>query len=286
MRVNSRRRRPSEYTPAGGVRRSTQVRPGARLRMRSFVTSGRILSVVLLIVVCYFAVSMTWSASYTVRSVVVEGATTMSTQRVSEIANVVDMPIWLVDGRAIEARLRTNPYVVRAAVHVELPDTVRIVIQEQQSEVRWKSGEWYLIVDPEGNVLGIDTAVVLTDTLVIYDESPTTLAAGDTIDSEVLALARDVYLRVPADAGVPIAQINWNNQRGLSVRTTTNQLVLFGTRERIDEKIAMLAMLKKSNAQFAFADLRPLTPYYRLDIPVMFLAPTTEPISDTTTIQP
>jgi cell division septal protein FtsQ len=210
----------------------------------------------------------------------------MSTQRVSDIANVIDMPIWQVDGDAIAARLQTNPYVISASVYVQLPDTVRVVLREQQSEIRWKSGEWYLIVDPEGRVLGIDTAVVLTDTLVIHDEANNSLVAGDVIDSDVLALARDVYFRLPADAGVTISRINWHDQRGLSVRTANNQLILFGMRDRLDEKIALLTTLQTSNTEFAFADLRPLTPYYRLDIPVMFLAPTSGPITDTTITQP
>jgi hypothetical protein len=135
-------------------------------------------------------------------------------------------------------------------------------------------------------VLGIDSAVVLSDTLVIHDERNTLLVAGDTVDSEALSLARDVYLRLPADAGITISQINWHDQRGLSVRTVFDQLILIGMRDRLDEKIALLATLQKSNTEFAFADLRPLTPYYRLDIPVMFLAPTSEPMTDTTTIQP
>jgi hypothetical protein len=141
-------------------------------------------------------------------------------------------------------------------------------------------------VNPEGQVLGIDTSVVLTDTLVIHDEGNTSLVAGDMIDSDVLSLARDVYLRLPADAGIVVSQINWHDQRGMSVRTATNQLVLIGMRDRLDEKIALLTTLQQSNTEFAFADLRPLTPYYRLDIPVMFLAPTSGPITDTTTIQP
>lgn len=284
--MSSQRRRSFEDTPSSGVRRSSQVRPGARLRLRAFVLSGRPLSVMLLVMVLYFAVTMMWSNTYFVRTIVVEGATTMSTQRVSEIANVIDMPIWQVDGQAIAARLQTNPYVISAAVSVQLPDTVRIVLHEQQSEIRWKSGEWYLIVDPEGKVLGIDTAVVLTDTLVIHDEQNNSLAAGDVIDRDVLSLARDVYLRLPADAGVSINRINWHDQRGLSVRTANNQLVILGMRDRLDEKIALLATLQKSNTEFAFADLRPLTPYYRLDIPVMFLAPTGVPITDTTTVEP
>lgn len=284
--MSSPRRRSFEDTPSAGVRRATQVRPGLRLRLRAFVLSGRPLSVMLLVVVLYFTVTMMWSNTYFVRNIVVEGATTMSVQRVSEIADVIDMPIWQVNGEAIAARLQTNPYVISASVYVQLPNTVRVVLREQQSEIRWKSGEWYLIVDPEGNVLGIDTAVVLTDTLVIHDERNNSLVAGDVIDSEVLSLARDVYLRLPADADVAISRINWHDQRGLSVRTVNNQLVLIGMRDRLDEKIALLATLRKSNTEFVFADLRPLTPYYRLDIPVMFLAPTSGPITDTTTIQP
>lgn len=284
--MSSQRRRSFEDTPSAGVRRGAQVRPGMRLRLRAFVTSGRLLSVVLLVVVLYFTVNMMWSSAYFVRNIVVEGATTMSTQRVSEIADVIDVPIWQVDGDAIAARLQTNPYVISASVYVQLPDTVRVVLREQQSEIRWKSGEWYLIVDPEGKVLGIDTAVVLSDTLVIHDEANSSLATGDTVDSEVLSLARDVYLRLPADAGVAVGRISWHDQRGLSVRTVQDQLILIGMRDRLDEKIALLATLQKSNTPFAFADLRPLTPYYRLDIPVMFLAPTNEPITDTTTIQP
>lgn len=284
--MNAHRRRSYEQTPPSGVRRGTHVRPGMRLRLQAFVMSGRLLSVVLLGIVLYFAVTMMWSNTYMVRHVVVEGATTMSTQRVSEIADVMDIPIWQVDGDAIAARLKTNPYVVSADVHVQLPDTVRVELREQQSEIRWKSGDWYLIVDAEGAVLGIDSAVVLTDTLVIYDDRNIALVAGDTVDSTVLALARDVYLRLPADAGVTINRIHWHDQRGLSVRTATDQLILIGTGDRLDEKIALLASLQQSNTAYAFADLRPLTPYYRLDIPVMFLAPTTAPISDTTTIQP
>ena len=284
--MSSQRRRSFEDTPSTGVRRGAQVRPGVRLRIRAFVLSGRLLSVILLVVVLYVSVTMMWSRAYVVRNIVVEGATTMSTQRVSEIADVIDMSIWQVDGTAIAARLQTNPYVISASVAVQLPDTVRVVLREQKSEIRWKSGERYLIVDPEGKVLGIDSAVVLSDTLVIHDERNTLLVAGDTVDSEALSLARDVYLRLPADAGITISQINWHDQRGLSVRTVFDQLILIGMRDRLDEKIALLATLQKSNTEFAFADLRPLTPYYRLDIPVMFLAPTSEPMTDTTTIQP
>jgi cell division protein FtsQ len=257
------------------------VRPGRRILLIEFVQSGRIISLGLVLVVLYYAVQMLWSGMYVVQTVNVEGAATMSRQRVSELAAVNGMPIWSVDPNAIRARLLANPYVTSASVQVQLPDAVLITITEQKSEIRWKSGQWYLIVNGEGELLGIDSAVVLTDTIVINDDSGKKLKAGDTVDSKVIALARDMALRLPADAGVVIARLGWDPRRGMHVRTSTGELVLFGRSDRLDEKIAILKQLRAQKAEFAFADLRPLTPYYRADIPLSEVITETPVLSET-----
>jgi len=278
--VSSVRRRPVNDNPSP-PRRRRGVRPGNLILLIEFVQSGRIISLGLVLVVLYYAIQMLWSGMYVVQTVNVAGAVTMSRQRVSELAAVNGMPIWSVDPDAIRARLLANPYVTSAAVQVQLPDAVLITITEQKSEIRWKSGQWYLIVNGEGELLGIDSAVVLTDTIVINDDSGKKLKAGDTVDSKVIALARDMALRLPADAGVVIARLGWDPRRGMHVRTSTGELVLFGRSDRLDEKIAILKQLRAQKAEFAFADLRPLTPYYRADIPLSEVITETPVLSET-----
>jgi len=55
---------------------------------------------------------------------------------------------------------------------------------------------------------------------------------------------------------------------------------LFGTLDRIDEKLALLAQLNRERTIYAFADLRSLTPYYRDDIPFTETITQTLVISD------
>ncbi|MFN5932953.1 MAG: cell division protein FtsQ/DivIB, partial [Roseiflexaceae bacterium] len=156
---------------------------------------------------------------------------------------------------------------------------------EQQSEIRWKSGQWYLLVNSEGEILGIDSAVVLTGTLVINDDSGQKLVPGDTVDPDILALARDVSLRVPAETGLTVNRVGWDPIRGVSFRAGAGELILVGRPERLDEKLALLRQLRDTKAEFAFVDLRPLTAYYRLDIPVSALVTDTlDVLTDSTVI--
>lgn len=278
--MSAERRRPLNDSPPS-ARRRRGVRLGARMLLLEFIKSGRIISLGLVLVVLYFAVQMLWSGTYVVQTIEVAGAATMSRQRVSELAAVSGMPIWSVDPDAIRARLLANPYVTSASIQVQLPDVVLITITEQKSEIRWKSGQWYLIVNGEGELLGIDSAVVLTNTIVINDDSGKKLKAGDTVDSKAIGLARDLVLRLPVDAGVVIARLGWDSRRGMYVRTSDGALVLFGESNRLDEKIAILKQLQTNNAEFAFVDLRPLTPYYRADVPLNETITEIEILSDT-----
>jgi cell division protein FtsQ len=254
------------------------------LQVQQFVKSGRIISVALLVVVTWYAMQMMWSDAYVVRTVNVVGAATMSRQRVIDMTELADVSIWTVQPDAVRARLLANPYVTTASVEIQLPDTVTITLSEQQSEIRWKSGQWYLLVNSEGEILGIDSAVVLTGTLVINDDSGQKLTPGDTVDSDILALARDISLRVPAETGLTVSRVGWDPIRGVSFRAGAGELILVGRPERLDEKLALLRQLRDTKAEFAFVDLRPLTAYYRLDIPVSALVTDTQDVVTDTTV--
>ena len=281
--MNAGRRR-TAITDPPTTRRRRGVRPGRRLQVQQFVKSGRIISVALLVVVTWYAMQMMWSDAYVVRTVNVVGAATMSRQRVIDMTELADVSIWTVQPDAVRARLLANPYVTTASVEIQLPDTVTITLSEQQSEIRWKSGQWYLLVNSEGEILGIDSAVVLTGTLVINDDSGQKLTPGDTVDPDILALARDISLRVPAETGLTVSRVGWDPIRGVSFRAGAGELILVGRPERLDEKLALLRQLRDTKAEFAFVDLRPLTAYYRLDIPVSALVTDTQDVVTDTTV--
>jgi cell division protein FtsQ len=273
--------RPSVRTDPHGVRRPRNVRPGPRVRFMQFINSGRIASALLLIVVAYWATQMVWSDQYTVRRVLVSGANILNEQRINEMIAIDGLSIWAVNPDVIESTLQASPYVASVSVQVQLPDTVQIMLYEQQSELRWKSGEWHLIVDDAGAIVGIDTAVVLTNTLVINDDSGQPLSEGDMLDVAILNMAKTVYLRLPVEANLQIERVGWDPRRGLTINTTANQLILFGGAERIDSKIQILHELQLRGAEYVFADVRSQTPYYRTDIPPQALLATIEVLTDT-----
>ncbi len=278
--------RPRNNRPTSSSRRPEGVRPGFRLQSMAYLGTGRPISVFLLVVLVGYVYVLTNNPEYIVKSVSVSGASTLSSERVAELTGAVGRSIWSLDATTMRAAILKNPYVVSADVRVILPNQVTVSLNEHESEMRWKNGSAYLIVNPLGELLGVDPAVVITGTLIINDDSAVVLSPGDHIDAQVVTLARVVSQRLPTEAGLDIARIGWDERRGISVITAAGQTILFGTIDRIDEKLALLAQLHRENASFAFADMRSLTPYYRDDIPFTETITQTLVLSDTVVTAP
>lgn len=278
--------RPPRTRPTPSNRRPDGVRPGVRLRALAYIGTGRPLSFLILITACWYSVLLLQSPAYLVKAVTVNGASTVSAERVAGLTGAVGQSIWALDSAAIAATVRQNPYIVSADVSLALPNTVTVTLNEHASEIRWKNGSAFLIVNPQGDILGVDPAVVVTGTLIINDDSNVILQPGESVAPDVVALAQIVSQRLPAEAKLDIARIGWDERRGISVITADDRTILFGTIDRIDEKLAILAQLHRENTSFAFADVRSLTPYYRDDIPFTETITQTLVLSDTVTPQP
>jgi cell division septal protein FtsQ len=282
--VTTQRPRPTRTTPS--TRRPEGVRPGFRLRALAYLSTGRPLSILLLIAVIGYTYMLWQDPAYIVNTVTVTGAATLSGDRVRQLTGAVGAPIWSLDAPTMRNAILKSPYVVSADVTLRLPNLVSVSLNELASEIRWKNGPSFLIVNPEGQLLGIDPAVVITGTLIINDDSAVFLSPGDTIDPRIITLARIVSQRLPTEAGLSIARIGWDERRGISILTEVGQTILMGTLDRIDEKIALLAQLNDENASYAFADMRSLTPYYRDDIPLTETITQTLVLSDTIDVVP
>jgi cell division protein FtsQ len=252
----------------------------------SYLLTGRPLSILLCGVALWYGVSLLQNPAYVVKTVTVTGASTLSAARVSELTGAIGQPVWALDAAAIAATIRQSPYVVSADVAINLPNTVTVTMNERASEVRWKNGSLYLIIDDSGEILGIDPAVVITGTLIINDDSAVLLQPGDRVAADIIPMARSVAQRFPAEVKLDIARLGWDERRGISVITADNRTILLGTSARIDEKLAILAQLVSEQSAFAFADVRSMTPYYRDDIPFTETITQTLVLSDTVTPQP
>jgi cell division protein FtsQ len=247
-------------------RRPSKVRPGWRVQMQQFVQTGRIVSALLVIVVLFLATQMVWSEQYLVRNVTVTGAKVLNEQRVNQMVPLHGMSIWAVDA---------------VSVQVILPDTVVIAVTEHRSDVRWKVGDWYLMVDAQGAIMGTDTEVVLTDTLVINDDSGASTADTARIDAGAIRMVQVLALRLPVETKLDVARYGWDARRGVTLNTVDGRLILLGDENRLEEKIQLLRELSERQVEYVFVDLRPLTPYYRYDVPPQALLATTTVVTDT-----
>jgi cell division protein FtsQ len=253
-------RRKTRRSPSG-----SRVKPGPRRAVGSWLASGRIASLLLLIAALGGLVYVFSAPRFTVRDIHVEGAQAMSPDAVVTLADARGQSIWLVDTAQIVARLKTSAYIEQASVAVGLPDHLTINVGERRPEVRWKLGSTLYLVDASGRVLDSTTTAPLTNTLVIEDRSKRPLQPNDRVDPDALKLAQMLALRLPTELGLTPTTIGWDIGTGVFATTADARTIIFGQTDNLDSKFAILGMLLKDQTPFTYLDLRPNTPFYRND---------------------
>ena len=250
-----------------GTRSGSAVLPGPRRAVGSWLTSGHLASLVLLIASLGGLWYISTNPRFTVQDIAVNGAQAMSQRAVADLAAVRGQSIWLIDTQQVVERLQTSAYIEQASASVTLPDRLTIVVSERRPEVRWQSGTTLYLVDVSGRVLDADNTMPLTNTLVIEDRSNRPLQPNDHVDADALKLGRLLALRLPAELGLQPARIGWGLDTGMFVMTAEGRTIIFGKSENLDSKLAILGELLKKGTPFTLLDLRPNTPFYRNDIP-------------------
>jgi cell division protein FtsQ len=252
---------------ARGPRNGPMVIPGPRRAFGVWFASGRIFSLPLLIAALGGLLYIATAARFTVSDIRVEGAQTLSSRDVAELAGARGTSIWLVDTQRIVERLQTNAYVERAHAFVTLPDRLTIAVDERRPELRWRSGGALYLLDADGRVLSADETTALTNTLVIEDHSNHPLRPNDQVDPAALKLGRMLALRLPAELHLAPASIGWDGNNGMVVTTADGRTIIFGQNDDLDDKFTILRALIADGTAFTLLDLRPNTPFYRNDAP-------------------
>jgi len=88
------------------ARVGSDVRPGARRAVGSWIASGRIASLLLLIAALGGLLYIATAPRFTVRAITVDGAQAMKSSTVADLAGVRGQSIWLVDTQQIVERLK------------------------------------------------------------------------------------------------------------------------------------------------------------------------------------
>lgn len=257
------------------ARASSNARPGPRRAVSSWIVSGRIASLLLLIATLGGLLYVATAPRFNVREITVDGAQAMKSNAVAELADVRGQSIWLVDTQQIVERLKGSAYIEQAQASVSLPDRIAITVTERRPEVRWQSGSRLYLLDASGRVLDTDTTGPISSTLVIEDRSNRPLQPNDMVDIDALKLGRVLSLRLPAELGLRPAHIGWNLDTKIFITTTDNRTIIFGRSNNLDDKLSVLGTLLKDQTAFTLLDLRPEMPFYRNDVPGA--QPTAEP---------
>ena len=111
--------------------------------------------------------------------------------------------LFLLDTRALERVLEALPPVTDARVTVELPDTVRVVVEEREPILVWAVGAKRLLVDRDGGIFSNTAGAAFAGLPMIIDQraGSAPLDVGGTVPAVDLDAATRLASLTPRDIG-------------------------------------------------------------------------------------
>ncbi len=199
-----------------------------------------------------------YSPALAVGKVEVSGARALNTSSIKTSLALEGKGLLDLDVGHIERELIKEPRVKSVEVRRWLPGTVYIDIKEREEAVLWVAENEVFVVDPEGVVL--DRSSVISDLPIIIDKSGSVPVAGDTVESEMVLLARRLTDIFPEKFGAGIRELEYREDVGLSVLTLKGWRVAFGRSDNLAFKLESLEAMGPEIARAcpagSYVDLR------------------------------
>ncbi|UCG11509.1 MAG: FtsQ-type POTRA domain-containing protein [Deltaproteobacteria bacterium] len=150
----------------------------------------------------------------------VSGCQHLDPQTVIEQAAIPSgVNILVLDLNVISRRLTNHPWVARAVIGREIPDRIRIEIEERRPMALVR-GHQFFLVDAEGMIFADAAPSQYSELPIISGIDPETLAPGRRLPQELTVLIDDLYrecrLQLPWRL---ISEIRWNRNYGLTLFT-------------------------------------------------------------------
>jgi cell division protein FtsQ len=151
-------------------------------------------------------IQITAQSGFRVRNVLVEGRVeTKSGDVLAALKAERGAPLLDIDVAAAKARLEGLPWIKSAEVERQLPDTLRVKVEERKPFALWQLGQRLSVIDREGVVIVKDNVGRFADRPLVVGEGAERRAA------EILDLvASEPAISKAVDAAVLVSGRRWN----------------------------------------------------------------------------
>ncbi|TMR91418.1 cell division protein FtsQ/DivIB [Nonomuraea basaltis] len=173
-----------------------------------------------------------------VRSIEIVGNVTVPSERIKQQAGVADLhPLATVNLDDVESRVLGIRRLATAKVDRIWPGTLKIEVVEREPVAAIPAGDQVAIVDGQGVVIELKSAVPPLLPLLKVDRP----AAGDP----AMMAALQVIQAVPDEVAPKVRQVRAGTAEGVTLILSDGRTVVWGGPDRPEEKARLLASLLK-----------------------------------------
>lgn len=183
-----------------------------------------------------------------IQEVTVEGTRLVDPEEVAAAAGLRGASILFPDTSGARGRIESESMVKSVSFERDWPRGMRIIVQERRPWGFWEARGQRHVIDEDGVVL--DRVLPDEGAPVIRDLDAThSLQVGDRVDSDAVALARELVEAAPQRLGLAVTTVEYRDRDGLTVVFKDGLRVTFGDGRDFDYKMAALKALLERNRQ-------------------------------------
>ncbi|MEO8457923.1 MAG: FtsQ-type POTRA domain-containing protein [Chloroflexota bacterium] len=182
-------------------------------------------------------VALYFSPFLRAQNIQVTGTTSLDPAAVAAAASAQGASLISSDFAGPQSRVAALPQVKSVTIEKHWPSTIEIKVTERAPWATWAEGEAMYTIDDTGVVLALAPADA--GPIIHAPASDKPLAPGDHVEAAALQLTHTLVEQVPAQLGVNLTQIDWSNDKGVTVTTDAGYQVVFGDSNDMQYKFAV-----------------------------------------------
>jgi POTRA domain, FtsQ-type len=190
------------------------------------------------------------SSWFAVHSITIEGADRADVESILTAAGVEEgVPIVSIRAGSVEDKLRENPWIAEAQVHVVWPRSIDVAVVEYIPIARVKSGDTWLVASTQGVVLARGQRLVEP----FVDIEAGDLHPGDVIDDADVIGALEFVSSLPVElkAGLVVT----SNGSELQATVAGHEVTLGSTVDMAQKAVTLAVLLQQGIADGASINL-------------------------------